>query len=269
VIYSPECYSIGWERGDPEARENETAFRLGANVAAYVVAAEDLVDKLDSVKVAFRQKMSEGRVMRGALVMAQIRYGGDWDPYSQALARLMSYLRDEAGLNVSTEKKAVTLADEDLFKYPVMYLTGYQSFELPETQVKSLKAHLDRGGFLWIDVACGKEPNDFDQSARELVAQLYGPGALEELPLDHPVFSIGYKIDKVHYSPRARQVMKVEEWDRPHVEAVTCEKRIPIVYTRYNLGASLEGQKPTDSIAVQGETAYQLAANIILFAMAY
>jgi len=50
---------------------------------------------------------------------------------------------------------------------------------------------------------------------------------------------------------------------------VVVDKKVPVIYTRYNLGASLDGQKCDDSVAVKGESAYKLAATIILFTMAF
>lgn len=80
---------------------------------------------------------------------------------------------------------------------PMLYLTGYQSFELTGDQRKALREYILDGGTLVGDAALGSP--DFVNSFKAEIATIFPKRKLDALQLDHPAFRGYYPYQNVHY----------------------------------------------------------------------
>jgi len=259
ILYSPTDLSCAWEKME---KENEMPLKMGTNIIVYATGAERLKYKLSARRIPLR--VPEAGMIRGAVVLAQVKYAGDWLTDRHSLDNLMRYLSERADVTVGSEKAVVTLKDPDLYKYPLIYMTGHYNFHLDITERQALKNYLSRGGALFAEACCGRKA--FDESFRELMRQIFPENPLEVLPPDHPIFSWGYTIDKVQYRPALREEFPGE--DKPRLEAIFLEGRPAVIYSPYSIGCGLEPHPCFGCRGYEEEDSVRLAINIVLYLIA-
>jgi hypothetical protein len=94
----------------------------------------------------------------------------------------------------------VELASERLFEFPFLVMTGEGRFELPDIEARSLRAFLDRGGFILASAGCSDDK--WAASFRLALQQVYKDRKLQPLSLDHPVFHTLYDITQLRGKKR-------------------------------------------------------------------
>ena len=198
---------------------------------------------------------------------AQIEYDGNWDTRPRAYRRLMTSLELRTSVNVSDQRKSITLSDPDLFHYPFLYLAGDRSFEpfSPEERRK-LRKFLKLGGTLIIDDTSGTEDSDFDAQIREELANIIPEVPLTPITNEHVVYKSFYILN----SPSGRKIVQ------PYLEGITFrdEDRTSVIYSRNDLGGAWSedefgkwefGVIPGGE--AQRERAFRLGINMILYAL--
>ncbi len=117
--------------------------------------------------------------------LARVKYsgGGDWynDPSSEI--NLLRYVRAHTNILVDPVYEFVDLGTDNLFLYPVIFMTGHGTVNFTETEVRNLRAYLQNGGFLYIDDDYG-----MDASVRKELKRVLPDQELQELPFDHPIY---------------------------------------------------------------------------------
>ena len=268
ILYAPHDLCCGWggckgceDKGGVPGVE---ARQVGVNMIAYALNFQRLRDKLDKVEV--NAKPADLNVPRGTLVIGQLYHGGEWDPDPASIPNLTQTLREQAGIKAGVAKRRVVLGVDDPGDFPLLYLTGHKNFQFTETQVTTLRGYLDRGGFLMADACCGKA--EFDAGFRRLCAQLYPGQALERLPKSHALFAAPFKIERVQYKVMVKRLFP-ELGDEPHLEGITSKGRLALVYSRINFGCELQGHTCNSCLGLKAQDAYQIAVNIVLYALSH
>ncbi|MBC8124437.1 MAG: DUF4159 domain-containing protein [Candidatus Kapabacteria bacterium] len=131
--------------------------------------------------------------------LARVKYsgGGDWynDPSSEI--NLLRYVRAHTNILVDPIYEFVDLGTDNLFLYPVIFMTGHGTVNFTETEVRNLRAYLQNGGFLYIDDDYG-----MDASVRKELKRVLPDQELQELPFDHPIYHSHFEfpngLPKIH-----------------------------------------------------------------------
>ncbi|MEX0715758.1 MAG: DUF4159 domain-containing protein [Planctomycetaceae bacterium] len=281
IIYVPPqapldlaCLWSKWTYHDPPGRDARLvamirkAMWAGVNIVAYATGREPPVKLQDP-----RPDRGEGEaaIERGLLQVARVRHGGGWDTAPRALSNLLKALNEAVGLAASTNAKNVAFADRDLYKYPVVYMHGRNSFQLSPEDREQLKKYAERGGVLFADACCGARP--FDESFRAEIEAAFG-AKLERIPADHELFSerIGYSLRTVKRrsaaaanpdEPIDTTVSDVE----PFLEGIRIDARYAVIYSKYDISCALEHQASSACPGYESEDAFRIAINVILYAM--
>lgn len=279
IIYSPNDLSCLWDKWtlqDPPKRPAwlksmiEKNVRIGVNVVAYATGRE-VLDKIKQAEVQETGGAAD-RIERGLLQIAQIRHDGGWDTAPSALRNLLMALNRAVGKSASTKKNTLPLSDPDIFKYPILYMHGRNRFRLGKPEREKLKEYLSRGGVLFADSCCGS--HKFDQSFRDLISELYPKQKLEQIPIEHELFStkIGHDIRRVQRRvPSAENqnavLDTVTQSGKPFLEGVKIDNRYAVIYSKYDISCALERQASVACAGYTEEDAYRIAVNIILYAM--
>jgi hypothetical protein len=153
---------------------SRTSWAFSALLAGIVLAAS-----------AYAQS---GRVS-SALALPRVKYsgGGDWYNDPSAEVNLLAFVRDATGLSVDARPRVVDLAGDDLFSYPIVFLTGHGNISLNDTEVRNLRTYLEEGGFLFADDDYG-----MDAAFRRELKKVFPDGRLVELPFSHGLYSIQF-----------------------------------------------------------------------------
>jgi hypothetical protein len=88
-----------------------------------------------------------------AFTIARLKYGGggDWYNDPSAEVNLLTFLRQQTGLDIDPRYEFVEISDERFFTYPFVFMTGHGNVRLSENEVRRLRVYLDNGGFLYAD----------------------------------------------------------------------------------------------------------------------
>lgn len=85
--------------------------------------------------------------------IARLHYGGGGDWYSNpsSLPNLLNYLQTHTAIIAANKEANIQLADENLFSYPYLYMTGHGNVRFTDKEIMRLRTFLQRGGFLHAD----------------------------------------------------------------------------------------------------------------------
>lgn len=135
----------------------------------------------------------------GLPAIARIRYagGGDWYNDRSSLPNLCRYINTHTMVSISERESVISLTDEILFSYPVIFITGHGRISLTTAETDRLRDYLLRGGFLYADDDYG-----MDTSFREAMKQVFPERDLEPVPFSHGIyhahFSFPDGLPKIH-----------------------------------------------------------------------
>jgi hypothetical protein len=89
----------------------------------------------------------------------------------------------QTGVEVNPKYTAVDIGSEQLFAYPIAFMTGHGNIALSEGEVRSLRTYLDNGGFLYADDDYG-----MDKAFRREMKRVFPDNPLVELPYSHGIY---------------------------------------------------------------------------------
>lgn len=260
VIYSPDDLSCYWNQleyasANPGVR---AAISLGENIVDYITGRELPADKLAIHDVA---DFKEDRPKRGALRIAKLRHAGEWNIAPLAIPNLTTALRDKLKFDVTINHKELLARDPSLIHYPLVYLHGRASLSFGDEDKEALRRHLSPGGgTLFADAACGSPA--FDASFRQFIADLLPTGKLEPIPKIDPFYTrgIGYDLSTIQQTPAAGGKV-----DYPDLEGVKVDGRWAVIYSKLDIGCSLQKQSGIECRGYTHESATRIATNIVIY----
>jgi hypothetical protein len=117
--------------------------------------------------------------------VARLKYGGGGDWYSNptSLPNLMKYVRENTSIQTADQEAVVSVSEEELFKFPVVYMNGHGNVSFTTEEAALLRRYLTSGGFLVADDNYG-----MDKSFRRELKKVFPDKELVLLPKDHPIF---------------------------------------------------------------------------------
>ncbi|EKD81541.1 MAG: hypothetical protein ACD_39C01760G0002 [uncultured bacterium] len=193
-------------------------------------------------------------------VIPRVKYGGggDWYTGPTSMPNLLKQASERLRLPTQGENIAVSISDPELFRYPMLFLTGHGQIRFSDYEVNILLNYLDNGGFLWVNDSYG-----IDRFIRREVRKLYPDREFELLPVEHAIFNMAYEFKE--------GLPKIHEHDGkpPAAYALFDKGRMKILYTfESDIGDGLEdaGVHPTDTPEIR-EKAMQMALNILAYVM--
>jgi hypothetical protein len=120
-------------------------------------------------------------------IFATAQYdSGDWDSAPLVAANVIDSVARYTGIDVAPTGVIVPLASRDLFKYPLVWLTGHLPVRFSEVERRTLREYCARGGLLFVDDHNHDVDGQFHKTAWEEIAATVGP--LADLPNDHPLY---------------------------------------------------------------------------------
>ncbi|MBL7998215.1 MAG: DUF4159 domain-containing protein [Candidatus Kapabacteria bacterium] len=165
-------------------------FRLLRHYTFYLLIVVALVQN-----DAAAQQASTG----SAIKLARVKYngGGDWYNDPSAEVNLLKYVRQNTNIAVSAVYEYVDLSSDNIFAYPLLFMTGHGNMNLTDGEVRRLRAYLENGGFLYIDDDYG-----MNESVRREMKKVFPDQQFQELPFNHPLYSAHFKfpngLPKIH-----------------------------------------------------------------------
>jgi hypothetical protein len=120
-------------------------------------------------------------------VWATAQYdSGDWDSAAMVPANLIDSVARYTSIDVAPTGAIVPLGSRDLFKYPLVYLTGHLPVRFTQVERETLREYCRRGGMLFVDDHNHDIDGEFHRTAWEEIARAVGP--LVDLPNNHELY---------------------------------------------------------------------------------
>lgn len=191
---------------------------------------------------------------------ARLKYGGGGDWYSNpsSLANLQKAVRDRTSIPVQGEDEIkVSLGDDTLFNYPLIYMNGHGEVKFTEAELEMLRRYLEGGGFLWADDNYG-----MDKSFRREMRRLYPESPLVELPFDHPIYHSFYHLPA--------GLPKIHEHDGKPAQGfgIFRNGRLVAFYSyESDIGDGLEDAEVHGDKPEVRELALRMAINVVVYVM--
>lgn len=188
--------------------------------------------------------------------IARLQYegGGDWYNDPDVIPNLVKFIKKYVNIELEDSQAVVHVSSREIFKYPIVYLTGHGNLFLRDIDAKNLREYLISGGFLYVDDDYG-----LDKYFRKEIKKVFPDRNLIELPLDHPLFSLYWKF------PRGLPKIHEHYPGPPKAYGIFYDGRLVVLYT-YNSNIS-DGWTPRHNDPPQKrEEALRFGMNIVLFA---
>jgi hypothetical protein len=195
------------------------------------------------------------------LTIGRLHYdgGGDWYANPSSLPNLLAALRTRTGLRVGTQERVVTLADDDLWNVPYLYMTGHGNVHWSDSELATLRRYLLQGGFLHADDNYG-----MDQSIRRELARLFPDHPLVEVPLDHPIYHLVYDLPK--------GIPKIHVHDAKPAQGfgIFLDGRLAVYYSyQSDLGDGWEDPEVHHDPPEKREAALRMGVNLFAYAVGF
>jgi hypothetical protein len=185
--------------------------------------------------------------------------GGDWYANPSSLPNLLTAIRTGTALRVGAEEKVVTLADDELWNVPYIYMTGHGNVHWSDSDLATLRRYLLQGGFLHADDNYG-----MDASIRRELARLFPDHPLVEVPLDHPVYHLVYDFPK--------GIPKIHQHDGKPAQGfgIFLDGRLAVYYSyQSDLGDGWEDFEVHRDPPEKHEAALRMGVNLFAYAVGY
>jgi hypothetical protein len=266
ILFSPIDLNCGWDvvnhpiQGGILYHQND-ALQLGVNIITVNLANFQYARSWATRKIYHEAEDAT----RDKLVIAQLVHEGDWDPTPHALPNLMKYIGRNTTLNVQFKRETLDPADADVFKHPVLYMTGLRKFEWSDVQVQRLRSYLTSGGVLLADAAAGRAA--FDAAFREQIARVLPGKKLKTLPLESPVYQMPFEIRSVNYTELVRA--QHPKLNAPSVEGIFVDGQLAVIYSPLSLSNGWEQMGFAYNRGYADADALRIGVNLIAYALTH
>lgn len=193
------------------------------------------------------------------LKIARVKYsgGGDWYNDPSGEVNLLKFIKQNTNIPVEPVYEWVDLASQNLFSYPILFLTGHGNVNFTEREVENLRTYLKNGGFLYIDDDYG-----LDKFIRREMKKVFPDQDFVELPFNHPIYHIHFNFDK--------GLPKIHEHDNkpPAGYGLFHNGRLCVFYTyESNLGDGWVDPEVYKDPPQLREQALKMGTNIVIYAL--
>ncbi|MDC1162602.1 DUF4159 domain-containing protein [Tenacibaculum sp.] len=190
--------------------------------------------------------------------VAVLKYngGGDWYANPTALPNLIEYSNQYSNTKIDKNPQTVTSQDEDLFNFPIIFMTGHGNVFFSDEDIVNLKSYLVSGGFLHISDNYG-----LDKYIRREMKKVFPKLDFLEIPVEHPIYHQRFSFNK--------GLPKIHEHDKkpPKGLGLFYEGRLIVFYDyECDLSDGWEDTSVHSNPKNVREKALQMGSNIIQYA---
>ena len=232
---------------------------------ALPAAAEDQTVQTDWLTEASRIKLKhfdgtqparrsdEKKDLRGKVTIRRIKpqCKSDWDNDPTALPYLFYQLklRTNGKYPCYLDNEGISLLDDEIYDYPIIYFTSHYAWDFNEEEVENLKKYLARGGTLWLDDCSGSGP--FMDSVPTNIQRIVPGVELKPMLRETKEF---FDLFNIVYALKALPALK-EQFTQPF-QAAYLNGRPAILICPNDYGCRWEVSSPPTALSPLGNPAH-------------
>lgn len=118
----------------------------------------------------------------------------------------LSAMQRQTSIATARRFRSVKLSSDEIFKFPFVVMTGESNFYFSSKESANLKDYLSKGGFMLVSSGCSSKK--FGKSFKREMRRIFGKNSLKPIPMDHIVFRIINKIDRLELTHGASTIPK-------------------------------------------------------------
>ena len=182
--------------------------------------------------------------------------GGDWYANPTAIPNLVAFTNQNIKTNISENPQSVAVNSEDIYNYPILFMTGHGNIFFSDEEATNLKTYLISGGFLHISDNYG-----LDKFIRAELKKVFPTLEFLEIPSNHPIYNQTFKFPE--------GIPKIHEHDKKPAQGfgLFYEGRLIVFYDyETDLSDGWEDQIIHNNPIEIRETALKMGSNIIEYA---
>lgn len=116
---------------------------------------------------------------------------GDWYANPTAVPNLINFTNTNCRTAISNDVATVKTGSDEIFGYPIIFMTGHGNVFFSEKDAENLKNYLKSGGFLHISDNYG-----LNKYVRRELKKVFPKLELVEIPTTHPIYNQTFYFQK-------------------------------------------------------------------------
>ena len=195
------------------------------------------------------------------LQIARLKYsgGGDWYNDPSIIPNLCAEINSKTSMRARKDQAVVAISDDELFRYPFIFMTGHGNISFDMSEAKRLNDYLSSGGFLYADDDYG-----MDKHFRREIKKVFPDKELVEIPFDHEIFHIFYDF------PNGLPKIHKHDGKAPKGYGLFHGGRMVIFYTyETNISDGWADPEVHEDPPEKREAALQMGINIVVYAVTH
>ena len=200
-----------------------------------------------------------GSIQAQEVAVLKYNGGGDWYGNPTALPNLVKFCNSNIETKINTKIVEVIPSSPEIFNYPFIHMTGHGNVHFNNEEAQNLRNYLLSGGFLHIDDNYG-----INQYLRKELIKIFPDKELQEIPSNHPIFSIAYNF------PDGLPKIHEHDGERPQALGLFENNRLILLFTvESDLGDGWENPEIHNDPESVRLKALKMGANIVQYAFEY
>ncbi len=202
--------------------------------------------------------------MVSEFVFATAQYeSGDWDSAPLVPANVIDSIARYTSIDVAPTGAIVALSSRDIFRHPLMYLTGHLPVRFTAAERANVSEFVRRGGFLFVDDHNHDIDGAFHKTATEEIARSIGP--LVQVPNDHPLYRAFFHFEEGPPTTSHELNGWGDNLVHKHLQGVMRDGRITVLYSNKDYSSEW-GYHPDNKrfLAVDNT---KFAVNLVVYAL--
>jgi hypothetical protein len=182
--------------------------------------------------------------------------GGDWYANPTAIPNLVAFTNQNIKTSISKNPENVAVNSEDIFNFPILFMTGHGNVFFSDEEATNLKNYLISGGFLHISDNYG-----LDTFIRRELKKVFPTLEFKEIPSNHSIYNQTFKFPE--------GIPKIHEHDKKPAQGfgLFYQGRLVVFYDyETDLSDGWEDQIIHNNPKEVREKALKMGANIIEYA---
>lgn len=188
---------------------------------------------------------------------------GDWDSAPMVAPNLIDSIARYTTIDVAPTGVVVPLGSRDLFKYPLVFLTGHLPVRFSDVERDTLREYCRRGGLLFVDDHNHDIDGEFHRTAWEEIARAVGP--LRDLPNDHEIYRAFFEFKDGPPTTSHELNGWGDNLVHKHLQAVVRDGRIAVLYSSKDYASEWNYHPDNKRFMSQDNTRF--GVNVVVYAL--